>query len=547
MSERTTFNLMREPWIPIQRHSGQTEWIAPWQITDGIDSDPIVKIAAPRPDFSAALTEFLIGLLATAAAPEDIAAWRMLGRNPPRPEKLRQRFAQVEQAFDLDGPGPRFMQDLDPDLGGAERPIAALLIDSPGENTVKLNRDLFVKRGGLPTLCRAAAAMALFTLQTYAPQGGQGHRTSLRGGGPLTTLVVLGDRLWDHIWPNVETRDSIAARSVGGAHAAPEDTFPWLAGTRVSGKNGRRTNAANAHPLQVYWGMPRRVRLELSQAEGARCALTGRADPILARGFRTRNFGVDYGEGWDHPLSPYSRKKTGAELLPVHGRPGGVSYRHWLGLVVKDQDSRRVPAAVVRRSVEQPRLAAGGALRLAVFGYDMDNMKARSWIESEVPLHDLQDQEVRKAVRGLAEGLVLAAEDAARALTGSVKRALFDDPKAAPGDFGFIAERFWRDTEPAFYRALHEGGISAKSDPAALQQRTDWPRALARAALAIFDELAPSESLETGATRRVVGARFGLVMTLRGEGKGGEVLYHHLELLAPKARRQRDKKQEAMA
>ena len=66
-------------------------------------------------------------------------------------------------------------------------PVSRLLIEAPGENTEKENKDLFQKRGQTPSLGLPAAAMALFTLQIYASSGGDGHRTSLRGGGPLTT------------------------------------------------------------------------------------------------------------------------------------------------------------------------------------------------------------------------------------------------------------------------------------------------------------------------------------------------------------------------
>ena len=102
----------------------------------------------------------------------------------------RRKFARVAHAFDLDGPGPRFLQDLDPLEGADDKEIAALLIDAPGAQTLRNNADLFVKRGGAPVLSRATAAMALCTLNAYAPSGGAGHRTSLRGGGPMTTLVV---------------------------------------------------------------------------------------------------------------------------------------------------------------------------------------------------------------------------------------------------------------------------------------------------------------------------------------------------------------------
>jgi CRISPR system Cascade subunit CasA len=209
------------------------------EITDRIDGEnPFVGCAWPRADFDGAAHEFLIGLLATAAAPTDdeerLAWWEV----PPAPEMLQERFAEYADAFFLDGDGARFMQDADDLEGAVEVEVGALLIDAPGENTLKKNADLFVKRGSVSVLCRAAAAMALFTLQAYAPSGGEGHRTSLRGGGSLTTSAVAGragqpPNLWGRLWPNVETRAAIESRGVAGPQPSRERIFPWLAPTRT--------------------------------------------------------------------------------------------------------------------------------------------------------------------------------------------------------------------------------------------------------------------------------------------------------------------------
>jgi CRISPR system Cascade subunit CasA len=215
------FNLINDRWIPARCSDGAVETIAPWEITDRIDDDAFVGFAWPRADFDGAAHEFLIGLLATAAAPADDEEWLAWWEAPPAPELLRKRFAEFADAFALDGDGARFMQDMDLLDGAVEVDVGALLIDAPGENTLRKNADLFVKRGTVSVLSRAAAAMALFTLQAYAPSGGQGHRTSLRGGGPLTTLALaqrIGQppNLWGRLWPNVETRAAIESRGVPG-------------------------------------------------------------------------------------------------------------------------------------------------------------------------------------------------------------------------------------------------------------------------------------------------------------------------------------------
>ena len=538
--------MLRARWIPARRRSGTVEWIAPWQITDGLDENPFIAVAAPRPDFTAALTEFLIGLVTTAAAPKNDASWRKLGTQPLASEALREAFETISFAFDLDGDGPRFLQDYDADFPGEERPISALLIDAPGDNALRRNTDIFVKRDGAPALSRAAAAMALFTLQSYAPSGGQGHRTSLRGGGPLTAIAAMGDSLWGRVWPNLETQEQIEARRVEGRTDKPEHIFPWLGATRVSDKTGRPTTPADAHPLQVYWGMPRRIRLIFSPAESEACALTGRADEMLVRQFRTKNFGTNY-EGWVHPLTPHYRQKPGKTppLLPIHGQPAGISYRDWLGLAMSQGGDGREPSACIRHLLREMNLSASQRWRLSAFGYDMDNMKARGWVESEMPLFDLSDEDKAEQLRDLAHALVAAAEIAAFELTRAVKVALYETPKDAPGDFSFIAERFWRDTEMAFFDALRSLADRLAAEPddedPAEPQRRAWPAVLSRSALDIFDEKAPTEGLEDEAMKRLVSARYGLVATLRGIGKQGAKLFEHLSLMTPAQKRHRAK------
>ena len=134
------FNLIDEPWLPVRRRSGTVERIPPWRVTDRIDDDPFIAFAWPRPDFNGAAHEFLIGLLSTASAPEDDDAWEDWWLGPPAPEVLEQRFSTVAHAFDLDGPGPRFLQDLDSLEDAKRHGVAALLIDAPGKQTCATTR-----------------------------------------------------------------------------------------------------------------------------------------------------------------------------------------------------------------------------------------------------------------------------------------------------------------------------------------------------------------------------------------------------------------------
>ena len=174
------YNLIHQKWIPVKRKSGEHEKIAPWQLTDVWDSDPIIGLDTPRPDFNGSLIQFLIGLVQTTMAPEDMDKWFDLYSKPPKMKYLKDAFTKVESAFNLDGDSPCFMQEPDLDTDVAKN-ISLLFIDSPAGKTLKENRDHFVKRGRYSHLCFDCAAAALFTLQTNAPSGGVGHRTSFGG------------------------------------------------------------------------------------------------------------------------------------------------------------------------------------------------------------------------------------------------------------------------------------------------------------------------------------------------------------------------------
>ena len=360
------YDLRRESWIPWRRANGAVRWGAPAALVEHIASidDAVVGISGPRPDFDGALQEFLIGLLSAALRPTDERAWRKLWNAPPDVATLQAAFDALPPAFDLDGDGPRFFQDRsesdfgDVELGAPDQ----LLIDTPGDQGVRLNKDLFVKRARVERLSRPAAAMALITLQTYAPAGGQGHRTSLRGGGPLTTLVdprvdAAGrpraelQSLWAKLWANVETTEQWKQRTPDGAPFGDADRFPWLLPTRTSnGKaGGRATTAAEAHALQAYFGLPRRIRLDFDGP--GRCDLTGREDERTVVGFRMRNYGVQYTD-WRHPLSPHYRQKVGEPWLPVHGQPRGLGWRDWVSLALSVPDRRAARAGGRGRRVQ---------------------------------------------------------------------------------------------------------------------------------------------------------------------------------------------------
>lgn len=504
-------NLLLDPWIPLRRRSGAVETVPPWRITDRHQEDPFTGFASVRPDFDGALAQFLIGLLQTALPPEDPRDWRRRFGSPPSPDSLREAFQPLAYAFELFGDGPRFLQDLrleeeDP----SEERIERLLIEAPGESTLRQGKDHFVKAGQIEVLCPSCAAMALLTLQVNAPSGGQGHRTGIRGGGPLTTLVVDPDNLWQSLWLNVLLAEVLAGEPTG--RDRPEDRFPWLAPTRTSGKaGGRDTTLADVHPLQMYWAMPRRIRLRSgssTEPEGAVCSLCAGSGRPLVRTFLNRNLGVNYTGPWKHPLTPY--RKTDAEDLPLHGSPAGLSYRDWLGLVQNNPDRQIRPAVVISTFLGDTSRRSRADYRLWAFGYDMDNMKARAWLDGRMPLLFVAPEH-RETFEKDVHRLISAAAEAAGALVFAAKRALTDRPKEMAHDPADVGVRFWQETEAPFYdhlqqiRAILEAG---GEDTTAL--RRHWLSQLWRTANAAFRTVTIIGSFEAADPKRAAMAWNGM-------------------------------------
>lgn len=532
------YNLLCERWLPVQRRDGQRAWINSAQITDDLTHNPIVAVDWPRADFRMASMEFLIGLLATACPPADEEAWLEGWRTPPSPEMLATAFAPLAQAFNFAGDGPCFAQDFDAALPGEPDAPETLLIEAPGGQTTRDNKTLFVKAGRAERLSRATAAIALYTLQTYAPAGGRGNLTSLRGGGPLTTLVLPGGEptLWHVLWANVPKGKPCAARDL-------PRVFPWLAATRTADRYPA-TAPADAHPLQTYWGMPRRIRLTFADnGNGQPCALTDTVDTVHVVGWRQRPNGVKY-TSWDHPLSPYYKNSAasgGGGWLPVHPQPGGIGYQHWAGLVVGDAAGTRRPAPVITawqsRQLDLP--AEVRDARILAAGYDTDNMKARGFVESEMPLPGSGDAAATRSVAFLAQHLIAAAEETARALRYAVRDARY--PKGTATDSAPLAaayESFWQATQSGFFRALRETSPEADApvERALEHAAPAWLRQLSNAALALFDEAAPLDpSAESFDPARVVQARRQLWFTLHGYGAAGVKLFTALLLTAPQS------------
>ncbi|MCY4541174.1 MAG: type I-E CRISPR-associated protein Cse1/CasA [Rhodobacteraceae bacterium] len=456
----TPLNLLRDNWIPA-RQNGKVVTIRPCQIVE----PGMTELAWPRPDFNLACLEFLIGLVSMACPPKDDADWQSRLEHPEA-EQLHERFAPFAEHFNLGGNGPRFLQDLEAfereTKPSGIKPVDMLFIDSAGRSTVVKNADLMVKRNRFSSLKPAEAAMALYTLQAFAPSGGAGNRTSMRGGGPMTTLVKpLGVQpeegpLWRLVFSNVLPGSPLAA-----AHAPT--ALPWLRPTRTSERN-KVVTRNSTHRLEVFFGMPRRLRLVF---EGD-----------LVKGVVQRPHGTNY-SSWEHPLTPYYRRsEKESEWLPVHPNAGRLSYRNWIGTTITGQDvagTHRI-AETVRAYGNRP---SAPDCELLIGGWAMNNMKPRDFTLDTYPRFPSLDEEEEDRVRSLV--------DAANATAGAIRKALRAGCRFDGNILDSIVEAFFAETESDFVnsvRGLAKGG--------SIEVEEDWYRIMRNFSMRMYDEHALS-------------------------------------------------------
>ncbi len=497
-------NLITIPWVPVIHQDGTKGLIAPWQIAE--TDNPIIDINAPRPDLQGGLYQFLIGLLQTSFAPEDEDQWLEYREATPTTDELKESFEKLAFAFELDNPdGVAFLQDYDLPEGETKQ-IAALLIDAPGGNALKNNSDHFVKRDLANQLCPSCTATALFTLQANAPAGGVGHRVSLRGGGPLTTLLLPESKsatLWQKLWLNILNQEESALAETMDARV-----LPWLSNTRLSDKKGVITTPEDTHPLQRYWGMPRRIRLTTTLENGV-CDLCGSQSEQLHTEFITKNYGVNYDGAWVHPLTPYRFDLKKKELpLSLKGQQGGLGYRHWLGLALQDSDNGDKAATIVQfYNEDRGRIFDMHSASLWCFGYDMDNMKARCWYESHFPVFYMDAKQKNNLMDWGAE-FINSAREVVKILRAQVKEAWFRRPKDIKGDMSPIDMQFWQATETDFYKILEQLAVLPSETgmaPAELYQT--WFKTLEKQVFQVFETATLESNPEDLDLKRIISAQ----------------------------------------
>lgn len=490
--------------------------------------DPPVRLLWSRPDLNLGCLAFLTGLVHTGMPPDNAEEWEDV-EDSIDPDRLELALDPLACWFELDGEGPRFLQEL----GGLDSDVLSvdsMFIDSPGSKTAKDNADLSVRRNRYSCLARGSAAMALYTFQSFAPPGGRGNRTSMCGGGPLYAFVEpsVSPTLWELIWANVP---------YGAALSGSEEVsvaLPWTENTRTSNDGSTVSEPETArehhqHP-SVWWGMPRRIILEFSD-ESEYCDLTSTVDARPVIGMRQVPYGINYG-AWQHPASPYYRQKEGGELLPKHPKPGRFGYQHYRGIVLQARDTAlKRRSATIRTFVDEGRSQGRGHVRVFVGGWAMDNMKPLDFVQSSVPI-PLSILGSQQGV--IAAGAVAAADVIARELSGSLKDVLDVDDKGT-GAVSGARDAFYEKSEEDFHAYIESLSSSMPAADAAKQ----WLSCLRKTAISCFDSCVRPviPTLDTENAVGVIKARRRIASATTGHSKRGREVFERLGLRPPERKK----------
>lgn len=557
-------NVLTDRCFPVVMRSGERRWVDFAGLACGFSAfdapeagaDYAVAFDWPRPDLDIACHELSIGVLQLCLDVQSEDDWQALWDSALSRDELAERIAPFTHAFELLGDGPRFLQDreaFEADLKpSAFLPIERLFIDAPGENALKKNSDVLTHRCRYPALGLPAAAMALYALQAFAPEGGPGHRTSMRGGGPLSVFVfpVAGtERAPVALWHRLQA--NLTELAVGESSHRIHTILPWLVPTLTSEKDQTIYPDAEgaAHPLQAFFGMPRRLRLLASAQQGI-CALTGQEGLVLT-GFVQRQHGVKYGS-WTHPLTPYRQPTETDAPRSVKPRSIRFGYRDWVAAAVGEGEGRlsRMPANVHAARYDRGHVLLGFGRDpiLRVGGWFTNSAEAVTYLLAEQPMHLAENNETAKALDELTRSFADAGNVAREELRSAIKRAF--PPKTNKNAFSPKNKKsvrlkvdlnaaetvFLEVTEPQFHQLVGKflQNVAAKD----LTKRADelrrlWCRQLGEAAMAVFDQFVPVEAFPPEQAKPIVDAYKDLRLSFHGHERGGKRLYDALRLPLP--------------
>ncbi len=545
------FNLLEDPWIPVRTTYGENHQIRAYEIA----RKDIVALDAPRPDFNAALIQFLIGLIQTVLAPETPRDWRKRYAQPPSEDELKEVFKSIKPAFYLDGDGFRFMQDELAIKVGKHLPIEEMVFGAPGGSSKVNNKDHFIKKSCINGLCYSCSISSILTANIFAEDGGQGYFQSMRGNGFITTLVQADGQqsemvLWENIWLNIlpqkniklsnnmfywnkEFSDKQFLGEVENIETEIKDLKKKKKNTEKKEKQLKeiqnkieklKTIFPDENDFQVYWAWMRRFHLDTQNMVEGQCSLCNFLGRILTH-FHKTNKGYKYPkELWQnaHPFSPsikYHRQnytennlKYKDKMLTVEMTTSGLPYIYWQDYI--KQSEKQAPAKVISQHLRK-ELSEETQLIIWTFGYAMDSNTPLGWYESKTPLYILETEQVKifeQEVNKYISAANKISDNRSGYLINSIKSAWFDEDKNKNKDSKkvFYSEKaieisksFLNNTENKFFellKSLYEDS-SQLTDEKLVDFREQWYKHIKQETEKLFNRWAFKSGIQTNPKR----------------------------------------------
>lgn len=489
VANQWSFNVLSDRWIPLDQ-SGQLEYASYVELLAGEkDAEDVIH---PRDDVRFYIRMLLSALTQALFPPKDKRELRERIEKPLGRSVVEARIRAVMSDFELVATPkkPGFMQIAG---GKNEERTDKLLF---GLEKHVLTRSIH-QRGAIrdSSICAACAVPLLYAAHAFAPAGGRGWYSSVRGS-PCCTTLMIAETLRQSVWSNTLHRQSVL--TLGPLRSESADETPWKQNAR-SIKKGDVVGLCEG----LFW--PARA-LRLARHSSGPCVSCGHdGDRLIVIGFegKSQNSGALY----PHPYSPTRDTKKGRLFVHLRAdRPSWTGLLDLIGFVDGDRNAREAPV------LEQWRESLGQqTTTLAVLDYSTDKASFVGSVVELFPLSraQLDNSEFRPRLRalvGFAEQVLFALRKAlkkAHSSRGTKPKAQRDGYWAADAEASF-----WQRTEPHFwqtYRALLDGTFSDDKP---------FREALCRAALALYDEHTAASMHDAGKIDLIVGARRSLRLGL---------------------------------
>lgn len=291
---RTQFDLLHEPWIPVQDLAGA--WREVGLLDVFAQAHRLRRIDGELPTTSVALHRLLLAVLHRCQHPGDgdpVAVWRHLWQAPALPDDVQDYLAEFADHFDLLHASQPFYQT--PGLHSKNDEVKGLdtiLADVPN------NEKFFTTRAGhaVQRIGFAEAARWLVHCQAFdvsgiktgavgdpRVKGGKGYPIGPSWTGRLGVVLLEGDTLQQTLLLNLRLADSEGrpwAAGPGTAQAAgtPHDLPLWERAPLTAAPDATR-GAGPTGPADLMTWPSRRVRL-VHDGDAVTGVVLAQGDPV---------------------------------------------------------------------------------------------------------------------------------------------------------------------------------------------------------------------------------------------------------------------------